>query len=253
MSGSRPVLRYVALVLVAVLALTVLGVTATYRRQIVSYLTHWKGPPEHTQPYEALPPADPPPLHLAVAGDVGDSGTRLDATAAAMGAVARDHPYDVLLLLGDNAYPRVTRAGSPTRCSDRSDRSWPRVPTLLAILGNHDVMKPHGVRRRWRRSGCQGGGGRDRSEVLLVGLDSNDIDDPEQLAWLEHTLASSDATWKIVAIHHPPYSAGYQGSSTHVPRGLHPGVRANTASSWSSPATTTTTSAATPWTGSPTS
>ncbi|MCP4249517.1 MAG: metallophosphoesterase, partial [bacterium] len=27
------------------------------------------------------------------------------------------------------------------------------------------------------------------------------------------TLAATDAPWKLVAVHHPPYSAGYQGSA----------------------------------------
>ena len=48
-----------------------------------------------------------------------------------------------------------------------------------------------------------------------MGLDSNDLD-PAQLAFLEHELATTSARWKIIAIHHPPYSAGYQGSSTDV-------------------------------------
>jgi 3',5'-cyclic AMP phosphodiesterase CpdA len=32
------------------------------------------------------------------------------------------------------------------------------------------------------------------------------------LAWLKDTLRRTDARWRIVAMHHPPYSAGYQGS-----------------------------------------
>jgi 3',5'-cyclic AMP phosphodiesterase CpdA len=53
-------------------------------------------------------------------------------------------------------------------------------------------------------------------DVLIVGLDSNDIDDPEQLAFLDESLGATDAAWRIVLVHHPPYSAGYQGSSHDV-------------------------------------
>jgi 3',5'-cyclic AMP phosphodiesterase CpdA len=53
----------------------------------------------------------------------------------------------------------------------------------------------------------------ERHGVLVIGLDSNHPDDPDQLAWLERTLRASSAPWRIVALHHPPYSAGYQGSS----------------------------------------
>jgi acid phosphatase len=45
--------------------------------------------------------------------------------------------------------------------------------------------------------------------------------------WLERTLADSDATWKVVALHHPLYSAGYQGSSIEVRRLLEPIFIAN--------------------------
>ena len=53
-------------------------------------------------------------------------------------------------------------------------------------------------------------------DVLLVGLDINQLEKPEQLAWLEQTLAASDAPWKIVGTHQSPYSAGYQGSGEVV-------------------------------------
>jgi 3',5'-cyclic AMP phosphodiesterase CpdA len=53
-------------------------------------------------------------------------------------------------------------------------------------------------------------------DLLVVGLDSNQPDNLDQRAWLERTLRSSAARWKLVALHHPPYSAGYQGSDTAV-------------------------------------
>ncbi|HZI36949.1 MAG TPA: metallophosphoesterase, partial [Acidimicrobiia bacterium] len=88
-----------------------------------------------------------------------------------------------------------------------------RGATLLAVLGNHDVAKGHGddqmaalgMPGRWWAT--------ERSGALIIGLDSNHPDDPDQLAWLERTLRATSATWKIVALHHPPYAAGYQGSS----------------------------------------
>jgi hypothetical protein len=67
--------------------------------------------PTSTRPYVPFPAHDRPELRLAVAGDVGDSGTRLAATANAMARLAVDDPYDELLLLGDNVYP----SGDPAR------------------------------------------------------------------------------------------------------------------------------------------
>lgn len=193
-----------------------LGVYRSYHRQIRSYLTHWKGAPAVTVPYVPLDPA--PDVHLAVAGDVGDSGSRLTATADAIATNGAAQKYDALLLLGDNVYPDGAPARLPDTVFDPFAAVLANGTDLLAVLGNHDVLHGNGPGQMaalgmpglwWSRE--YGGG-----EVLIVGLDSNMVDDPDQLAWLDTTLASSHARWKIVAFHHPPYSAGYQGSSLHV-------------------------------------
>jgi 3',5'-cyclic AMP phosphodiesterase CpdA len=187
-----------------------------FRRQTVSIATHWKGPPKDVEAYRPLEPAAP--LRIAVIGDAGDSGKRLSANAAAMAEVDSIQPFDDLLLLGDNVYPD----GDPARLGATVFEPFAplldRGVGLLAVLGNHDVIGDHGddqmaalgMEGRWwsRRLG----------DVLLVGLDSNRVDDPEQRAWLEETLAATDAPWRIVAVHHPPYSAGYQGSNERVRR-----------------------------------
>jgi len=130
--------------------------------------------------------------------------------------LGKDDPYDALLLLGDNVYP----AGDPTKLPVTVFEPFGPVldqgAELLAILGNHDVKNGNGAEQlrvlgqtgpRWART---------FGDTLIVGLDSNDVDNAEQYAWLEPTLAESTAEWKVVAIHHPPYSAGYQGSSVDV-------------------------------------
>jgi hypothetical protein len=189
------------------------AVAFPYQRQIWSFLTHWKGSPRSTEPYVPYPPDQRPELRIAVAGDVGDSGPRIRAVGATVGRLADGDPWDVLLLLGDNVYP----TGDPARLPEVVYKPFgpvlDRGTALLAILGNHDVRKGYGDAqmaalgqpgRRWSV---------ERSGVLLVGLDSNRPDDPDQLAWLERTLRDTEAPWKIVALHHPPYSAGYQGSN----------------------------------------
>ena len=208
---------------VAVLAILVVAVAVLligFRRQTVSYLSHWKGGPERSEPYVPFEPE--PPLHLAVVGDSGDSGSGLDRTAAAVSEVGDQQPFDLLLLLGDNVYPD----GDPERLDETVFIPFGPVldqgVDLYAILGNHDVMRTDGS-AQMEALGMEGRyWSTDLGDVLLVGLDSNSFDDPDQLEWLEATLRSSDDPWKIVAIHHPPYSAGYQGSSLEIRRELAP-------------------------------
>jgi 3',5'-cyclic AMP phosphodiesterase CpdA len=205
--------RRVSLVLLLVTVAVTGTVFVRWHRPVVSYLTHWKGSPTRTLAYVPFPADDRPALRLAVAGDIGDSGPRLDATARAIDRLTVDDPFDVLLLLGDNVYP----SGDPARLPDVVFKPFgpvlDRGTDLLAILGNHDVLGGHGD----AQIAALGMPGRwwsvERSGVLLVGLDSNRPDDPAQLAWLERTLRDTRAAWKIVALHHPPYSAGYQGSN----------------------------------------
>jgi 3',5'-cyclic AMP phosphodiesterase CpdA len=209
-SAPRYVLGAVASLVLLAVALT----AVTYPRQSWAYLTHWTGSPRTTRPYvqaggDAL-------LRLAVVGDVGDSGHRLDATASAIAALAGDRGFDALAVLGDNSYP----VGDPSRLDETIFEPFGPVldhgTTLLAILGNHDVMDGNaagqvaalGMPARWWAA--------ERAGTLLVGLDSNQVADPDQAAWLESTLRSSSARWKVVFVHHPPYSAGYQGSNQRV-------------------------------------
>jgi 3',5'-cyclic AMP phosphodiesterase CpdA len=215
----RPPRRRIVVTVVAVLASIVViaasVVVLQYRRQIWSSLTHLKGSPTHTVAYR--PFATTPDLHLAVAGDIGDSGSRLDATAAAIARLDAEQPYQALLILGDNVYP----SGDPAELPATVFRPFAPVlrhARLLAILGNHDVKENHGraqmdalgMPRRWWAQ--------EIGDVLIVGLDSNDPKNPRQRAFVERRLATSSARWKIVALHHPPYSAGYQGSAEDVRR-----------------------------------
>ncbi len=212
-----------AILTVVVLAAAVLLIG--FRRQTVSYLTHWKGGPEDSEVYEPFEPD--PLLHIAAIGDAGDSGTSLDVTAAAMAEVHQRQPFDVLVLLGDNVYPD----GDPARLDATVFEPFGPViddgADLFAILGNHDVIGFDGTEQM---SGLGMDGtywAADLGEVLLVGLDSNRIDDPDQIEWLTETLEASENPWKIVAVHHPPYSAGYQGSSLDVREALSPILERN--------------------------
>ena len=161
-------------------------------------------------------------LRLAIAGDVGHPSAELELTVAAMADEHARRPFDALVLLGDNIYPD----GDPARVREAVlDPLAPilgRGVDLAAVLGNHDVDqgRPDEVARRlgmparWyeRRFGA----------VQLLALDSTRPADREQGAWVNRTLAGSDAAFRVVALHHPPYSAGWHGSSRAVRRAFGP-------------------------------
>jgi hypothetical protein len=208
------------MVIAAIVMIAVTVVVWTYHRQIGSYLTHRKGGPAHTESYTPFPAGDQPELRVGVAGDVGDSGRRINATGAAMAALPGDHPFDVLLLLGDNVYPSGDPAKLPKTVFEPFGGVLDSGAQLLAVLGNHDVangdaqLAALGMPGHWWSVV--------RGNVLLIGLDSNRWNDPDQREWLDRTLAETTATWRIVALHHPPYSAGYQGSNRNVREAFSP-------------------------------
>jgi 3',5'-cyclic AMP phosphodiesterase CpdA len=120
------------------------------------------------------------------------------------------------MLLGDNVYA----AGDPERIRATVFEPFgPLLDTgtdLFAILGNHDEVADTGD----AQLAALGMAGRwyavERGDMLGIALDSTIPNDPEQLAWLEETLAASDAKWKLVGFHHPPYSSGFHGSNDAV-------------------------------------
>jgi 3',5'-cyclic AMP phosphodiesterase CpdA len=159
---------------------------------------------------------DPPSIRLAVAGDVGTGDERERATAAVMAEFEEEREFDALLLLGDNVYP----SGDPDELDATVFEPFASVlddsTDLVSVLGNHDVRDDNGDRQaaalgmpdRWYAT--------EIDDVLIVALDSNRPDDPDQLAWLSDTLESGDARWTIVILHHPPFSSGYYGSDGDV-------------------------------------
>ncbi len=174
------------------------------------------GPPERGDFLPATPPP-PPRLRLAVVGDVGTSRPEVHQTAQAMVAASRSSPFHYLLLLGDNVYPHGDPARLQTAVFGPFGPLLAGGARLLAVLGNHDVEDGHGDAQA-ERLGMPGRwySARLGGDVWLLGLDSNQADNPAQLAWLRQALALAGPGWKIAALHHPPYSAGRHRSDLAV-------------------------------------
>jgi 3',5'-cyclic AMP phosphodiesterase CpdA len=213
-----PVTRRVAAVLagIAAAAIAVAGITAVSgQRQPI---------PSPAGVVEASTRAadGEPAVRLAVAGDVGTGDDQERRTAAAAVARAGGRGWDALVLLGDNIYEDGDAARARSTVLDPFQGVLqPGVP-LLAALGNHDADSGNGPAQLDALGQPGPWFARRFGPLLLVVLDSNRPDDPEQLAWLKLTLAENDATWTVAAMHHPMRSAGYHGSDEEVRRAFAP-------------------------------
>lgn len=180
-------------------------------------------PPEAERPASVAgelpsPITEVPEVRIAVAGDTGTADDAEWMTAERMVAEQGSLPYDALLLLGDLIY----EVGDVDLVEEAVLEPFAPLTEegteLLPALGNHDygsgeqdeIMTALGRSRTWYADRV--------GPVRVVVLDSNIVDDVEQTEWLQRTLAQPQPanTWTLVALHHPPYSAGEHGSSQSV-------------------------------------
>jgi 3',5'-cyclic AMP phosphodiesterase CpdA len=176
-------------------------------------------------------------LSFVALGDNGSGGRQAMAVAERMAHTYVDHPYGHVVLLGDISYYG--------RFDDRYDDVFvrPMRPLLDAgakfdlAIGNHDDALRHsesGYEEIEAEVQLLDTPGRyymqtygpadifllDSSVPGLFGADSSD-----QLEWLDDTLASATSQWRIVAMHHPPYSSGRHGSTPRAEELLVPILR----------------------------
>ncbi len=175
-----------------------------------------------------VPPTPPPArVRFAVIGDSGQAGPPAEAVAR----LVQSWNPDFVVTTGDNNYPRgeartidgnigryyhMFIAPYRGRYGPGADRN-----RFFPTLGNHDwaaasarayfdyFSLPGNERYydvRW-------------GPVHLFFLDSDPREpdgitaDSRQARWLRARLEASDAPWRLVILHHPPYSSGLHGST----------------------------------------
>ncbi|MFN0112691.1 MAG: metallophosphoesterase [Blastocatellia bacterium] len=159
-------------------------------------------------------------------GDMGTGENSQYSVAAGMAAHHNKHPFDTVLMLGDNIYPN----GDPSLFKDKFERPYAellkRGVRFYAALGNHDVRKGREAEMNYPNFNMNGkayysfvkGG----ELIEFFALDSTDIT-RQQLRWLEDSLFASKAQWKIAYLHHPLYSSGItHGSEVKLRAQLEP-------------------------------
>ncbi len=176
-------------------------------------------------------------LSFAAIGDNGTGGRQAMAVAEQMARTYRSEPFGHVLLLGDICY-----YGS---VEDRFDDVFirPMTPLIDAgvtfelTVGNHENGLYRGdpalaeVEAELARLGTPARHfTSSRGPVDFFFLDSSApgafTDTGEaQLAWLDDALAQATRPWRVVALHHPPYSSGRHGSTSRLRQTLEPVLR----------------------------
>ncbi len=161
-------------------------------------------------------------VHFATVGDFGTGGDVEQMVAASM--LARKP--ELFIALGDNAYESGTETEIQRNLFEPLADVLAEVP-FFPVAGNHeyvtDQAQPY-LDNLYLPTSPSGGEryySFDWGHVHFVGLDSScavglasadRCTRAAQKAWLEQDLAASQAPWKIVFFHHPPWSSGDHGS-----------------------------------------
>ncbi len=166
-------------------------------------------------------------LFFTVIGDWGQ-GTANEQVIANLQNAADP---EMILTVGDNTYPNGTQSELDSNGLAYYQVPFQRIPYFPA-LGNHDLNNVGGAGSYANSAHVKtfalplNGTQPERyyafenADVLFVMTDSDSCCDGTQQAWIENQLATSTRKWKLVFLHHAPYSCANGiasiGSTTSV-------------------------------------
>ncbi len=145
-------------------------------------------------------------VRFAVIGDSGTGEKDQYEIAKEMGTYHQAVNFDSVIMLGDNIYG----GHEPRDFAQKFE--IPYKPLLdagvkfYASLGNHDDPKLEPLYKPFNMNGERYYTFK-KGDIQFFALDS-DYMDGQQLTWLEQSLRSSKAQWKICFFHHPLYNEG---------------------------------------------
>lgn len=173
-------------------------------------------------------------LNFAAVGDTGSGGRQAMAVASRLANTYAKTPFELVTLLGDICYyGSITRRFEGVFVRPMKPLIDAGVRFELAI-GNHDVALHHSdeeleeIEAELRLLGTPGLFYKtthgpvdffylDSSVPALFGPSAS-----AQRDWLDDALRNASKQWKIVALHHPPYSSGKHGSTEGARQMLEP-------------------------------
>lgn len=179
-------------------------------------------------PTEEPTPTLVPPTRFVVIGDFGLAGEPAQAVAD----LVKSWQPDFIITTGDNNYPDGAADIIDTNIGQYyhefignyqgSYGTGSSTKRFFPVLGNHDWLFPgatayldyfdlpdHGRYYTFTQGLLQ---------FFALDSDTHEPDgtavDSIQGQWFQEVIAASRAVWKIVYMHHPPFSSGLHGSST---------------------------------------
>lgn len=171
--------------------------------------THYQANTATVQPPKNTP--SPDVFRFAALGDMGTGDSNQRAIARQMASFQSKHPFDTVLMLGDNIYPEGDPAEFGTKFEHPYAELLQRGVQFYAVLGNHDVK--HGRQAEMNYPPFHMNGHayysfvRGNGLVEFFAIDTTSLDGKE-LQWLKNALVNSKARWKIAYFHTPIYSSG---------------------------------------------
>ena len=175
------------------------------------------------------------PLRIWVLGDPGTGDANAQAVRDAYLTDTAGAETNMILVLGDNAYPSGTDADYQSNFFDiYADQLLGSV--VWSTIGNHDAASSNSILQTGPyfdifelpamaelggvSSGTEAYYSFDYSNIHFVVLDSaesNRLPTSPMMTWLDADLASTLQDWVIAIWHHPPYSKGSHDSDSETP------------------------------------
>jgi predicted phosphodiesterase len=163
---------------------------------------------------------------FAVMGDFGTGGSEEFTLANQMFEMHRQSKIEFVLAAGDNIYPN----GAGRHFEKNFEQPFAALlkddVKFHTVFGNHDVEDGRKDQLQYPLFNMGGANyytiGRGNGLVDFFLLDSTDLD-RTQMSWIENSLRTSKAIWKIAIFHHPIYSSAKKhGSNPKVQKQLEP-------------------------------
>ena len=164
-------------------------------------------------------------VKFAVIGDSGRGTPPQHEVAAQMARFRETFPFAFVIMLGDNIYEGpATPEDYRTKFEEPYKALLDKNVKFYAVLGNHDDPRQisyepfnmHGE-RYYSFAPPEDVLTRLATRAEFFAIDSTNLD-LTQLRWLDERLGKSEATWKIVFLHHPLYTSGRYRSASRIHR-----------------------------------